>query len=291
MIIVNDYIDDIFNDFKEYLDNQENLCELKEEAYFYSNHIPNYDKLCVQQLYLLRYAYAYIYEYMEMYSYIFNYFYQNKVNYSGWRILSIGTGAGLDLHGLSLYSEKLNYKISYSGSDPIKWGYRPEQVCKVNFIFCDDSLENIIYNNNIYSKIIIFPKSIGEMAEDILKLFPTKIKSNKIYLMISFANNEDRKKMDILLNKFNEIGFNSNILLDKKKVSQETKIDIFIKFKVDCYPQDIKKIIGNLNRKFCNNFDNCYCISDCNTRLKRFPTETDINFNYSIVEIIKEHKR
>ena len=61
MIIVNDYIDDIFNDFKEYLDNQENLCELKEEAYFYSNHIPNYDKLCVQQLYLLRYAYAYIY--------------------------------------------------------------------------------------------------------------------------------------------------------------------------------------------------------------------------------------
>lgn len=74
MIIVNDYIDDIFNDFKEYLDNQKKLCELKEEVYFYSNHIPNYDKLCVQQLYLLRYAYAYIYEYMEMYSYIFNYF-------------------------------------------------------------------------------------------------------------------------------------------------------------------------------------------------------------------------
>ena len=116
MIIVNDYIDDIFNDFKEYLDNQKKLCELKEEAYFYGNHIPNYDKLCVQQLYLLRYAYAYIYEYMEMYSYMFNYFYQNKVNYNGWRILSVGVGAGLDLYSLDLCNNFIYNNINYTGT-------------------------------------------------------------------------------------------------------------------------------------------------------------------------------
>lgn len=291
MIIVNDYIDDIFNDFKEYLDNQKKLCELKEEVYFYSNHIPNYDKLCVQQLYLLRYAYAYIYEYMEMYSYIFNYFNENKINYKNWKILSIGTGAGLDLHGLSLYSEKLNYEISYSGSDIIKWEYRPEQICKVDFVFYKDSLENILYYNDIYSKIIIFPKSIGEITDETLVLLPTKIKSNKIYLMVSFAFDKDRTKLEVLLESFVDNGFVYTVLLNKEKTNKENKIELYHKYDIDVYPQDIKNSIYNLNTYFCNEISICSNTIDCDNKLKRYPTETDINFNYSIVEIIKEHKR
>ena len=151
-IMIRDYIKNIYEDFKKYVDNQKVLCELKEESYFYSNHIPNYRKLYVQQLYLLRYSYAYICEYMEMYINILNYFNENKINYENWKILSIGTGSGLDLYGLGLCSEKLNYEISYSGSDVIKWEYRPEQIYKVDFVFYKDSLENILYYNDIYKK-------------------------------------------------------------------------------------------------------------------------------------------
>lgn len=298
MIIVNDYIDDIFNDFKEYLDNQKKLCELKEEVYFYSNHIPNYDKLCVQQLYLLRYAYAYIYEYMEMYSYMFNYFYQNKVNYNGWRILSVGVGAGLDLYGLGLYLYLYDYNnvrfyrnLIYIGVDVVDWYYRPDRIFKVNFDFRKKDLNDIFNNKKIYSRIIIFPKSIGEIDNEILIKLPEAIISNRIYIMISFANNEDRKKLDILIDSFDRYGFKSNILFNRNKVSKENKKELSSLLPNYIYPQYIKEIISELNINFCKNIDCCNSVKICNDNLNRYPTTSDINFNYSIVEIIKEHKR
>ena len=285
MIIVNDYIDDIFNDFKEYLDNQKKLCELKEEADFYGNHIPNYDKLCVQQLYLLRYAYAYIYEYMEMYSYMFNYFYQNKVNYNGWRILSVGVGAGLDLYSLDLCNNFIDNNINYTGIDVIDWNYRPKNIPKVSFCFYNLDLETLVNDNNeIYSKIIFFPKSIGEFTEDDLKLLPTKIKSDKIYLMISFAFDKDRSKLKTLLESFENNGFVYTILSNREKIDKENKVELHNKYKIDAYPQDIKNFIYRLN-DCCNEVSICYDIIDCDNKLSRYPTETDINFNYIIIEI------
>lgn len=286
MIIVNDYIDDIFNDFKEYLDNQKKLCELKEEVYFYSNHIPNYDKLCVQQLYLLRYAYAYIYEYMEMYSYMFNYFYQNKVNYNGWRILSVGVGAGLDLYSLDLCNNFIYNNINYTGVDVIDWNYRPKNIPKVSFCFSNLDLEYFVNddNNEIYSKIIFFPKSIGEITEDTLKLLPTKIKSDEIYLMISFAFDKDRSKLKTLLESFEDNGFIYTILYNREKTDRENKVELHNKYKIDAYPQDIKNFIYRLN-DCCNEVFICSDIADCNNKLSRYPTETDINFNYIIIEI------
>lgn len=195
------------------------------------------------------------------------------------------------MHGLSLYSEKLNYEISYSGSDIIKWEYRPEQICKVDFVFYKDSLENILYYNDIYSKIIIFPKSIGEITDETLVLLPTKIKSNKIYLMVSFAFDKDRTKLEVLLESFVDNGFVYTVLLNKEKTNKENKIELYHKYDIDVYPQDIKNSVYNLNTYFCNEISICSNTIDCDNKLKRYPTETDINFNYSIVEIIKEHKR
>ena len=284
-IMIRDYIKNIYEDFKKYVDNQKVLCELKEESYFYSNHIPNYRKLYVQQLYLLRYSYAYICEYMEMYINILNYFNENKINYENWKILSIGTGSGLDLYGLGLCSEKLNYEISYSGSDVIKWEYRPEQIYKVDFVFYKDSLENILYYNDIYSKIIIFPKSIGEITDDTLVLLPNKIKSDKIYLMVSLAFNGDRSKLEVLLESFTYHGFVYTVLFNREKINKENKIELHYKYDIGIYPQDIKNFIYNLNYKCCDEVSTCSDIRDCDNKLSRYPTETDINFNYMIVEI------
>lgn len=293
------YIESIYEEFKENLDCQECLCKLKDESYFYSNHIPDYNKLYVQQLYLLRYAYAYIYEYMEMYSYIYKYLYENHFSYIIYgKTLSIGSGAGLDLYGLGLYLYLYDYNnvrfyrnLIYIGVDVVDWYYRPDRIFKVNFDFRKKDLNDIFNNKKIYSRIIIFPKSIGEIDNEILIKLPEAIISNRIYIMISFANNEDRKKLDILIDSFDRYGFKSNILFNRNKVSKENKKELSSLLPNYIYPQYIKEIISELNINFCKNIDCCNSVKICNDNLNRYPTTSDINFNYSIVEIIKEHKR
>lgn len=60
MITINEYLEDILFDFKEYVTSGVRLCDLK-EVHFDAGKIPNYSDVHVQQLYLLRYAYAYSY--------------------------------------------------------------------------------------------------------------------------------------------------------------------------------------------------------------------------------------
>ena len=67
MITINKYLDDILFDFKEYVTSGVRLCDLK-EVHFDAGNLPDYSDIHVQQLYLLRYAYAYSFEYKRMYA-------------------------------------------------------------------------------------------------------------------------------------------------------------------------------------------------------------------------------
>lgn len=66
MITINQYLDGILHDFKNYVNSGVKLCDLK-DVHFDAGRVPDYSNIHVQQLYLLRYAYAYSFEYKRMY--------------------------------------------------------------------------------------------------------------------------------------------------------------------------------------------------------------------------------
>lgn len=58
MVGITEYIEQIFEDFSEYYDEGHSMCELKELT-FEAGGLPDYNGIRIQQLYLLRYAFAY----------------------------------------------------------------------------------------------------------------------------------------------------------------------------------------------------------------------------------------
>ena len=66
MFPINDYLDDILEEFEDYVHSGIRLCDLK-SVHFDAGKIPDYSNIHVQQLYLLRYAYAYSFQYKCMY--------------------------------------------------------------------------------------------------------------------------------------------------------------------------------------------------------------------------------
>lgn len=57
MLSINDYLDNILIDFESYARSGVKLCDLK-SVHYDAGRIPDYSSLHIQQLYLLRYAYA-----------------------------------------------------------------------------------------------------------------------------------------------------------------------------------------------------------------------------------------
>ena len=55
MFTINDYLDDILEEFEDYVHSGIRLCDLK-SVHFDAGKIPDYSNIHVQQLYLLRYA-------------------------------------------------------------------------------------------------------------------------------------------------------------------------------------------------------------------------------------------
>ena len=74
IISINDYLTGIFKDFKNYIEEEDGLCDLL-DLNFIGNHVPNYNNKNIVQYYLLRYAFSYMFEYKHLYS---NYFLSKK---------------------------------------------------------------------------------------------------------------------------------------------------------------------------------------------------------------------
>ena len=56
MLTINDYLDNILEEFEDYVYSGVRLCDLK-SVHFDAGKIPDYSNIHVQQLYLLRYAF------------------------------------------------------------------------------------------------------------------------------------------------------------------------------------------------------------------------------------------
>lgn len=279
---IEDYIRNIYNEFKVYLDKENILCDLN-NLHFYSKNIPDYNNIHIQQLYLLRYAYAYIFEYKEMYDKLFSIF-LNEIN--NINILSIGSGACLDFYSLNFIC---NYPADYLGIDCIDWYYKPENLgnylCK--FKFYQDDFFNILKSHSISREIIFFPKSIGELSNECLELLPQKINSNNLYLLVSFAfDKEDRERLDILLNAFKKENFiiHGDIISYKTKKDEAIYIsDIESNFKYPIFPIEIKNDLNSLKENFCKYGNICSKYCD----ISRFPITTNSKMNYDIIRLIR----
>ena len=70
MITIKNYISMIYDDFREYIDQNVNLCMLKTLNY-QAGQKPDYSDIHIQQLYLLRYVFSYAFEYKSMFDTLF----------------------------------------------------------------------------------------------------------------------------------------------------------------------------------------------------------------------------
>lgn len=160
MITINKYLDDILFDFKEYVTSGVRLCDLK-EVHFDAGILPDYSDIHVQQLYLLRYAYAYSFEYKRMYASLIR-----RMN-PGMEIAvtSIGCGSMIDYWALTRVVPN-RCTIRYRGIDTIDWSYRMEQRPQDDVLFRNaDAVELVSKAKRLTADAYIFPKSISEFSK------------------------------------------------------------------------------------------------------------------------------
>lgn len=134
MISIEAYLENVLDDFSEYIESEPQLCELK-NVNFNAGGIPDYTDKNIEQLYLLRYAYAYSFEYKSMYDSLFDIQkYENRIS-----VASIGCGSMIDYWSLAEALKERGKErciIKYKGIDVIDWDYKliPREKDDVSFI-------------------------------------------------------------------------------------------------------------------------------------------------------------
>ena len=296
MFLINDILDEVLNDFKNFVENSDSLCELK-DLRFDGGHTPDYSNQHIQQYYLLRYAYAYAFEYKWMYGKLLHSNYKTlpeKIN-----ILSLGTGSMLDYWAISQLLQGRK-QVNYKGVDVIDWKYKieAENDDKVEFINKDivsyfkDFSSDTDFNPDIY----IFPNSISELNPDDIGKICDQVQEkicekDKVYFMFSLRTDEDSMNIDmkrtgLIYDALIEKGF---ITKDKRDVyfsiideSQDKKI-----YEVDnsfCQPANVISYLVNLSNK-CNDLKENKCNDNC---LDRWPILKCRYMKYQIFSFERE---
>lgn len=265
---------------KKYIESGGNLCELSIN-FFDNENRPDYNKLHVQQSYLLKYCLAYSFEYYKMYKKILS-FIKDK---SELNVLSVGCGSCLDYWSLCylLYNVGLDIKINYVGVDPIKW-YANDIENSFNKEVDNDKFNRRNKDNcyfiqstvdNFYQKIgddisyliknldiVIFPRSIEEIYNDknsneIVKNIITNIDNDIFVLMASTYN----KKQYDMLEQFSYIDTNCKKYVEKMLTFNKVGISSINSYFQ--YPDDIKKdyisLCSHKNNGKCDIHSDKFC--------------------------------
>jgi hypothetical protein len=278
----------VFNDFQKNV-NKEALCDLK-ELNFKGGHLPDYTKEIIQQLYLLRYFPAYLTEYKYLYKKIIDDTHLESIN-----VLSIGCGSFIDYYGL-IFAIKSNrvssfdIPVKYIGIDVINWKYK-NNFNNQNVIFIYDSIENFKFNNQDDTddtNVLIFPKSLSELSDDLLDNFVsnisnTKFSSKRIYLISSIMNigyNTDEDKYKKIIKAFQDIGYSCKNYEQPKAIKNN---EALFHFDSDFYyPDDVKEYLTTLSSKCIKSILNK---EDCQTNCKeldRWPILKTDNMSFQV---------
>ena len=288
MITINEYLDNVLNDFAAYVHSEGTLCTLR-DAHFDAGRVPDYSDIHIQQLYLLRYAYAYAFEYKRMYENLLS-----RINpIDSIKVTSIGCGSLIDYWSL-VHTVKNWCRIVYRGIDTVNWNYKIPSRNNDDVVFCiDDAVSFFEKANELSADVYIFPKSISEFSErnifEISRCFTDdSISNNVIHFMFSLRNDpgsimRDARKTKILYDRMVECGFQTNDRNDKYcHLSDSYEGKSICKVDEDFFnPRNVIDFLKELYAE-CVEYGVCPCSTDCENRLGRFPI---LNCRYAAWQI------
>lgn len=289
MTEINRYLDSILYDFKQYISSGVKLCDLK-KVHFDAGRVPDYNDIHVQQLYLLRYCYAYAFEYKRMYQIL-----KETVSLcSPLTVTSIGCGNMVDYWALTHLVGK-GFRICYRGIDCIDWSYKfPERTLNEVEFFHQDAVQYFNSVPQMSSDIYIFPKSISELSTTTVGeicdiIYKKEFCKDSVYFLFSLRTDDkslaiDMEKTKMFYDAMINCGFltddsyNDTISIDD--VYKNTRIcgpdDAFKNRNIYCldrefmHPQKIVNFLSTLHTN-CMNYDSDCCKNTCKLRLDRLP--------------------
>ena len=256
MITIKNYISMIYDDFREYIDQNVNLCMLKTLNY-QAGQKPDYSDIHIQQLYLLRYVFSYAFEYKSMFDTLFA---REKFKDSI-EVASIGCGNMIDYWGLVEALGEIGSGecyIKYRGIDTIDWNYKIEAREKDEVKFTKVNAATIFQKTStLISNVYIFPKSISEFSneefQDICESFRKKeIQRDRIHILISLRSDQgsmdrDMERSEKIISAIKQNGFitedNATTFIHYKDEDRGIK-KIDYKFE---YPNEAIELLTSLN--------------------------------------------
>ena len=293
------YLNNIYNDFKRGL-NLNTLCDLK-GVNFGSSMLPDYNNVQLQQLYLLRYAFAYAFEYKWMFT---KQLPEHKLfGDPEIHILSIGCGSCLDYWGAinAVAKKKLQSKVKYFGVDKVEWKYifDARKQDSIDF-YRGDIVEYLEEKATLDYNYIVFPKSISEFDKESFRKICSLIRRIKfsqkhIVLMISLRNNvnnclSDLSRVDELVaafkaNKHYEYAFRN---YEKGRYYGVGNEGIRAYDNSFVYPQDIYDFLNNLIVN-CSKYENKgVSCSNCEQLINRSPILRASQIKYVAIHIYRK---
>lgn len=297
MLTINDYLDNILAEFEDYVHSGVKLCDLK-SVHFDAGRIPDYSNVHIQQLYLLRYAYAYSFEYKCMYKTLLD-----RTNFGkNIAVTSIGCGSMLDYWALANVVSQ-SCEIRYRGIDTIDWAYQMEARAQDNVrSICNDAIDCLFRAPTLSSDVYIFPKSISEFPitamSQIGKLFGEKTSTGKtVFFMFSLRTDKGSMERDVrrtraLFVAMLENGFHSsddpNGYYHFSEDWREKKIkDVDEDFH---HPRRVVDFLKDELHSSCIRYSHTgeYCEDDCERRLSWWPILTCKQAHWQIFEFRKE---
>lgn len=292
MIAMSEYLKGIYKDLQDYVDNDVCLCKLI-GLNFEAGALPDYEDKNIQQLYLLRYAFAYSFEYSRMYLDVLT----EMGDFDNISVTSIGCGSMIDYWSLvyALNKEGVDCSIRYDGIDRINWNYRipGRQVDEVHYTI--ENAVNFFGNNSQFtSDIIFFPKSISEFSESELNTMADSFSSknkhkDKFFVCISLRDDPGSKNRDVIKTKciieaVSNNGFKTNFKYDEN-VSFDNGKGIALEDNYFHYPSDALNFVKNLYNE-CVNYKvkGKKCKLDCYNYLSRSPILKTNHIRYQVIK-------
>lgn len=292
MIDITQYLQDIYEDLQRYVDNDVCLCKFK-ELNFEAGALPDYEDINIQQLYLLRYAFAYAFEYSRMYLDVLSQ--MDDVNSIS--VTSVGCGSMIDywslVHALEI-KHKLDCSIRYVGIDKIDWNYKiPERQNDEVHYLIGNAADFFTGNSQFVSDVYFFPKSISEFSDSELNAmsnsFSSKnIQKDRFFVCISLREDQGSMYRDIQKTKRLIEAIRKNGFCTKWPYAQYTyydRNDGIVLFDNDFqYPSEALEFVTNLNVE-CANYkiqeENCQ--SNCKIYLSRWPILKVGHIRYQVI--------
>ena len=295
MLSINDYLDNILIDFESYARFGVKLCDLK-SVHYDDGRIPDYSSFHIQQLYLLRYAYAYSFEYKRMYEALLH-----RADFgSSIAVTSIGCGSMLDYWALANVVPEA-CRIRYLGIDTIDLAYQISARDQDDMKFiCHDAIDCLFKAKTLSADVYIFPKSISEFPASVMRrigqIFGEKMPAgNTVFFLFSLRTDLGSLERDVnrtraLFNAMLGNGFSSNDdpnsyyhFADEWRGKKIREVDNEFR-----HPWDTVKFLTEDLHTCCIGYDGEHCEGDCERRLGWWPILTCQQAQWQIFEFRKE---